>query len=349
VTEGARQFPCVQCGAKVEFAPGTDALRCPYCGHETQIPQSTEAIVEHELEAVLADLEAHALTEEVPSVTCASCAAHIEPPKATEAFFCPYCGSSIVVTERSERLVKPQALLPFRISREEATEAFHRWLRRLWFAPNAVKRFARLEGRLLGLYAPYWTYDAATVTRYTGQRGDSYTVKVGKRIERRIRWRPASGTVSRRFDDVLVLGSASLPRDLAEKLEPWDVKSLVPYAEEYLSGFLCERYQIDLRQAWARAAERMEEVIRQDVRRDIGGDHQRIHTLATRHSDVTYKHVLLPLWICSYRYRDRVYRFLVNARTGEVQGERPWSWVKIGLAALVVLAVALLVWQLEGR
>lgn len=349
MTEGQRQFPCAQCGAKVEFAPGTDALRCPYCGHETPIPPSAEQVVEHDFEAALADLEAHAIIEEVPSVTCASCAAHIEPPRATEAFPCPYCGSSIVVTARSERLVKPQALLPFLVSREQATQAFHRWLRRLWFAPNAVKAFARLEGRLLGLYAPYWTYDASTLTRYTGQRGDNYTVKVGERIEHRIRWRPASGTVSRRFDDVLVVGSESLPRELAEKLEPWDVKSLVPYAEEYLSGFLAERYRIDLRRAWARALERMEEAIRQDVRRDIGGDHQRIHTLVTRHSDVTYKHVLLPMWICSYRYRDKVYRFLVNARTGEVQGQRPWSWVKIGLAALVALGVALLLRLAEGR
>jgi hypothetical protein len=91
----------------------------------------------------------------------------------------------------------------------------------------------------------------------------------------------------------------------------------------------------------------MDEVIRKDVKRQIGGDHQRIDSLQTRHSGVTYKHVLLPLWICSYRFRDRVFRFLVNARTGEVQGQRPWSWVKIGLAALFVAAVVLLIAYLD--
>jgi len=159
-----------------------------------------------------------------------------------------------------------------------------------------------------------------------------------------IRWRPASGTVSRDFDDMLVVGSKSLPRDLAEELEPWDLANLVGYADEYLSGFVAERYQIDLRAGWSRAVERMDEVIRGDVRRDIGGDHQRIHTLHTRHTDVTYKHVLLPMWICSYRYRNKIYRFLVNARTGEVQGQRPWSWVKITLAGLAVAAVGVLVY-----
>jgi hypothetical protein len=144
---------------------------------------------------------------------------------------------------------------------------------------------------------------------------------------------------------MLVVGSSSLPRDLAEELEPWDLDNLVSYADEYLPGFIAERYQIDLRQGWSRATERMDEVIRGDVRRDIGGDHQRIHTLSTTHDDVTYKHVLMPMWICSYRYKEKVYRFLVNARTGEVQGQRPWSWVKIGLTVLVVAAVAFAVYR----
>jgi len=306
----------------------------------TAVPASTAVIEENDFEATLADLEGHAVTEDVRSVACASCAAHLEPPPSVEAFPCPYCGSSIVVRAGSERLIKPQAVLPFRVPREEATQLFHKWLRTRWFAPNALKRFARLEGRLQGLYAPYWTFDAETVSRYTGQRGDNYTVRVGKRTETRIRWRSAAGTVARDFDDMLVVGSNSLPRDLAEKLEPWDVGSLVPYADEYLSGFMAERYQIDLRQAWKRGVERMDEVIRQDVKRDIGGDHQRIHTLSTRHGNVTYKHVLLPLWICSYRFKEKVYRFLVNARTGEVQGQRPWSAIKIALAVIAAAIVA---------
>lgn len=352
MAEGVRQFPCTQCGAKVEFAPGTDSLECPYCGHQTAIPASTDGIEERDFGSGLADLGQDADTEEVQSVSCGSCAALVEPPTSAEAFPCPYCGSSIVTTARSQRLIKPQAVLPFKITRDRATELFRAWIKKLWFAPNALRKLARLDGRLQGLYAPYWTYDASTVSSYTGQRGDNYTTtrtvtRNGKRVTERvtkIRWRSAAGTVHRDFDDMLVVGSASLPRDLAEELEPWDLGNLVSYADEYLSGFIAERYQIDLRQGWSRAEERMEEVIRGDVRRDIGGDHQRIHTLDTRHSDLTYKHVLLPMWICSYRYKAKVYRFLVNARTGEVQGQRPWSWVKITLTAIVVGAVALMIY-----
>jgi len=358
MAQGVRQFPCTQCGAKVEFAPGTDELECPYCGHRTAIPRSEAPIEERDFRSALAELGSEAVTEEVQSVSCGSCAALVEPPPSAEAFPCPYCGSSIVATATSQRLIKPQALLPFKIARDRAVELFRTWIKRLWFAPNALKKLARLEGRLQGLYTPYWTFDAATVSRYTGQRGDNYVVTKTRTVMRNgrpvteryqateIRWRPAAGVVSRDFDDVLVVGSSSLPRELAEELEPWDVGNLVPYADEFLSGFIAERYQVDLRQGWSRAEERMEEVIRNDVRRDIGGDHQRIHTLDTKHDRVTYKHVLLPMWICSYRYKQKIYRFLVNARTGEVQGQRPWSWVKIALAVLLVATVAYVIYAL---
>src|SRR5690606_29181456 len=141
-----------------------NALQCPYCGHRTEVPSSSATIEERPLAEGLADLERTAETEEVRSVKCASCAAEIEPLPSAEAFPCPYCGSSIVAMPVSKRLIKPQALLPFRIPREQATSLFRRWITKLWFAPDALKKLARIQGRLQGLYAPYWTFDAATVT-----------------------------------------------------------------------------------------------------------------------------------------------------------------------------------------
>jgi predicted RNA-binding Zn-ribbon protein involved in translation (DUF1610 family) len=342
----------------VEFAPGTEALICPYCGDETHIPASEEGLDEQDFEATLVALERDAETEESSAVQCPACAALVEPEAAQEAFPCPYCGSGIVATARSDRRIKPAALLPFRVDRAQATRAFRTWIKRLWFAPNALKRLAQVEGRLRGLYAPYWTYDSDTASTYTGQRGDDYTVTRTRTVVRdgkpetetytevETNWTRVRGRVARDFDDVLVVGSNSLPRTLAEELEPWDLGELVAYADEYLSGFTAERYQVDLRTGWKRAVERMTEVIRTDVRSDIGGDRQRIDSLRTTHSAVTFKHVLLPMWICSYRYRDKIYRFLVNARTGEVQGQRPWSWVKITLAVVATAVVSFAVHRL---
>jgi len=332
-------------------------LRCAHCGHETQIPRAADGIVEEDLEAALARLEESAEHAEVRVVECRACGARVTPDPKLVSLSCPYCGTHDVAAARTARLLRPKALLPVKITQEGAGREFRRWIEGLWFAPNALRRLARSEGALSGMYVPFWTYDCATVSDYAGERGDDYwvTVPVTMRVKgrtvtrmqrvRRTRWRAAAGQVSRRFDDVLVLASRSLPREHAERLEPWDLASLVPYRDDYLSGFAAEQYQVGLAEGLVRAKEIMDGSIRDDIRADIGGDHQRIHSLATRHSDLTFKHLLLPVWMSAYRFHDRVFRFLVNARTGEVQGERPWSWVKIALAALGgAAAVGAAVW-----
>lgn len=345
----ARQFDCQQCGAKLTYQPGTRSLACGYCGHENAIPETSQSVAEIDYRATLLELAGSGETEAHTTVKCSTCGAEIDKPPTLEALKCPFCGAGIVDVGRSRRHIKPQALLPFNIDRRQATARFHAWLKSLWFAPTAVKRFSRIEHKLSGVYTPYWTFDSDTVSHYTGERGDHYYVTVGagknRRRERRTRWRSASGVVSRRFDDVLILASQSLPKQYAEALAPWDLAKLVPYADEFLAGFQAERYTVELAEGFDLARGVMDAEIRALVRQDIGGDEQRIHSLHTEHSNITFKHLMLPVWISAYRFRRKVYRFLVNARTGEVQGERPYSWIKITAALLTLVgAVAATIW-----
>jgi len=163
---------------------------------------------------------------------------------------------------------------------------------------------------------------------------------------RHTRWTPVSGTVRNSFDDILVLASKSLPRRYVDSLDPWDLDSLVPYADEYLSGFRAESYQVSLAEGFEDAKGVMAAAIRESIRGDIGGDEQRIKSADTRYGKITFKHILLPVWMSAYRFRDRVFRILINARTGEVQGERPYSPWKIAgavLLGLLIIAVIVLV------
>jgi len=293
-------------------------------------------------------------------VACPACGARTTREPHVTSADCPFCGTHLLDSGAPRRLIRPASLLPFRVKRDDATRSFHAWLRSLWFAPGALREQARRQP-LDGVYVPFWTYDCRTVSDYTGMRGDDYWDQVaytamegGRRRRRtrrvrRTRWQPAGGRVRGAFDDVLILASRSLPPSHAARLEPWDLSALVPYRDEYLSGFRAEAYQIDLAEGWEQARQAIEPRIREAVCRDIGGDRQRILSLQTRHEDVTFKHLLLPVWVSTYRFGKRLYRFLVNARTGEVQGERPWSWWKIGLAAAAALGVAaLLLWIAGG-
>jgi hypothetical protein len=164
-----------------------------------------------------------------------------------------------------------------------------------------------------------------------------------QRMVTRIRWWPASGDVENFFDDVLVCASHSIPADLMNQLEPWDVHNVESFRPEFLAGFQTERYTVDLNEGFEHARGIMDGQIRTLCCHDIGGDHQQLHTVSTQHTAITFKHILQPVWLAPYQYRDKTYRIAVNARTGEVVGTRPYSYWKPVLWILAILAVAAVV------
>ncbi len=345
------RFPCDQCGADLRFDPDAGQLVCDFCGNtqpiETDAPAAT-ALRELDFRAALATELPEAETAELRTVTCPNCGARFEFDPDTHAAECPFCATPVVIDTGTTRVIKPRGVLPFAISETGARDAMTKWLGKLWFAPSGLREYARKGRKMQGIYVPYWTFDADTKSSYRGERGTVYYVtrtvqRDGKTVTERVqkvRWRSVSGRVARWFDDVLVLASRSLPRKYTDALEPWDLAELEPYNPEYLAGFRAEGYTVDLEEGFGIAREKMDRVIRRDVRFDIGGDRQRIHDIQTQISDVTFKHILLPVWMAAYKYRGKTYRFVVNGRTGRVQGERPWSVVKIVLAVLAVAAVA---------
>lgn len=356
----------------MRFDPASGRLMCDHCGHQeaaaasatppptpeslTKVPSTrsahrakAEALTEHDLHTALANALPPAAMEERRTVTCPSCGASFEFDPATHAAECPFCATPIVTDTGATRQIKPQAVVPFQLTEKDARAAMTKWLGRLWFAPNGLVDYARKGRAMNGLYVPYWTFDAATRTDYVGQRGEAYyetrTVVVNVNGQdqtrqeqvRRIAWYPASGTVARDFDDVLVMAATALPRDYVDALEPWDLGQLAPYSPDFLAGFRAEGYTVGLKDGFATARQKMEPIIAGDVRADIGGDEQMIQSMDTRTSDETFKHVLLPIWMAAYKYRGRTYRFVVNGQSGRVRGERPWSAWKIAFAVLLGL------------
>jgi DNA-directed RNA polymerase subunit RPC12/RpoP len=352
----AYRWPCGQCGSDLRFAPDQGCLVCNHCGHTQGLAQTdpTTAAKTHKelpLARGLASDLPQSDSEDVRSTSCPSCGAVVEFSGANHATKCPYCATPVVVDTGTRRVIKPQGVLPFALTEDAARDALTKWLGRLWFAPSNLLEFTRKGRAMAGIYTPFWTFDAATSTRYSGARGEHYyetrtvTVNVNGRSEQRTeqvqrtRWYPASGRVARNFDDVITMASASLPRRLGQDLTPWDLNQLQPYNPDFLAGFQAEAYTIPLAGGWQSAQDIMAGIIEGDIRRDIGGDTQRIDTVQTAYANETFKHILLPVWTAAYKYNGRSFRFLVNGQTGEVQGERPYSIWKIAFAAVFVAAV----------
>lgn len=356
MSNNAMTSPCTKCGADLEFKPGTSLLACPYCGTQNEIDVSEDTVVEESdfrqtLEK-LAESGASQGTIESITVKCETCGGEVSLGENRTAGECAFCGSAINARSESTKALKPKYLLPFKVTKDEAADHFRHWLKKRWFAPKKLKTFARADG-LKGIYSPFWTYDSETDTEYKGQRGEHYyttetytTTEDGKSVTRtrrvqHTRWYQTSGRVENNFDDVLVHGSDNMDAKYVDRLEPWGLEELIPYNPSYLTGFQVESYSIDLEQGFSTAKEKMSSAINQSICRDIGGDEQRINWKNTTYNSVSFKHILLPVWISSYKFKDKVYQFMVNARTGEVQGKRPWSAGKITLAALAAIAVVI--------
>lgn len=341
---GPREFPCENCGALLAFSPGMQALHCDYCDHDNEIAVSDDTeILEQDLQAVLQNQADAAPLEVHHTAKCSSCAASFDMEAQAHADACPFCGSTVVVDTGDQHLIKPQGVVPFAIDQTGAKNRVRRWLRGLWFAPDAVKEFTRETAEFNGMYVPYWTFDSDTLSSWAGHRGDDYTVQVktkdGFRSETRTRWTAVSGSTQLFFDDVLVLASHSLPQKITNRLAPWDLSALKPYLPAFLTGFRSEAYQVSVAEGTKVAQAEMDRGIESAVRRQIGGDRQRISWVRTKHRDETFKHILLPVWISAFSFRGKTYRYVVNGQTGRVQGERPWSPWKIAFAVVCGLII----------
>lgn len=391
------RYPCENCGASLRFQPGQERLVCDYCGHAQQIGQGqaqaparqsqggadgetallqdpvtgralqwdaghkSPELVEIPLDQGLRLDRDSAFVQEVRTLSCPNCGARIEIDADSHATECPFCATPVVTDTGTTRQLKPQGVLPFVLTEDQAHAALSDWMGRLWFAPNGLLAYARRGRKMTGVYSPFWTFDARTRSDYSGQRGDYYyeTVYVTREVNgrsqrvaqqvRRTRWRRVSGQVARDFNDVLVLASSSLPRRFTDALTPWDLSHLAPYRPDYLAGFEAERYTIPLSDGHGIARQEMAGVILNDARRDIGGDEQRIQQIRTDFSDESFKHILLPVWTAAYKYGGKSYRFVVNGQSGRVQGERPYSAWKIALAVIAALIAILAVIYLADQ
>jgi predicted RNA-binding Zn-ribbon protein involved in translation (DUF1610 family) len=348
------KFPCKSCGSALVFEPGQADLKCPYCGHEEKIPASAEAIKSYSFNDYLAKPHAHGYgtsSAERNDLHCDGCGATVHFDASVRAATCPFCGRPLISGDAAanEEVIRPEALAPFAITARQAEQAFHNWIASLWFAPTALKRAAE-EKQLHGVYRPFWTYDSHTASHWTGERGDyyyateTYTETVNGRSVtrtrqvRKIRWTFVSGVHNDVFADVLI--PAGRDTDLATA---YKLSGLKYYTPEYLSGFAAERYTVSCEDGWQQAKQVIADELQNRVRSEIGGDEQRVLSVDTAYSGIAYKHILLPLWLSSYRYGNKSYSFQVNGQTGEVAGHRPYSFWKIFfLAAAIGIAAAVI-------
>ena len=204
------------------------------------------------------------------------------------------------------------------------------------------------ENKFDSVYLPYWTFNAQVEAGYSAQGGKVYYVTEGfgenRRRVRRVNWYPVRGRISRFFNNVLINAKGVRDKLLAHA-ESFSMAKLLPFDAAYLSGYKAEKYTTTPEQGFQEAKGKMIEELKSQARCEILRYYDEVRSLnvTANFSGITYKHILAPFWMSSYMYRDKLYRFVINAQTGKVNGETPISKIKVAVAVVVALILLSLV------
>ncbi|QWX83426.1 DNA helicase PriA [Cellulophaga sp. HaHaR_3_176] len=343
---------CANCGAELKFKPGSHQLKCEYCGYEEFIEQTKSSFEELELEHYLRVVGENAYTETIDLLHCKNCGANQHVEENYKSLGCVYCSEPLIREDiEKEGWILPGALVPFQIDSLKAKQIFKNWVGGLWFAPNKLKKAALDAEGLHGLYIPHWTFDANLYASYQGQRGDyyyenqTYRTKNGTQTRqvRKTRWSSASGSVSGFIDDILINASEKKRRDIPSKIANWNLNELVVFNSKYLSGFVTEKYTVSLKDGHHQSFQEAKNIAYNWIRQDIGGDTQRVDNANIKLADETFKHILVPVYISSYRYNAKDYHFYVNGQTGAISGVRPYSFWKIFFLVLFIVLIIVVI------
>ena len=354
-----RIFPCDRCGADLEFSIGQQSLQCSYCGSIKEIELPPESpIVERDFLEMLDRLkrlrESQSPNDESATtnhaIHCNSCGAEVVFQGTLTSTHCPYCACPLQRDNIHDSVTRipVDGMLPFLVPQAQAAQNLRAWAKSLWWAPNEFLKQGA-NGKFNGVYLPFFTFDALTFTRYNGQRGSAYFVTIEtenhqRTVVREVRWTPACGDFQRFFDDVLIIAASRQQASLIQSLEPWPLEHLIPFTPQVLAGFFSRTYDVELEDGFQQARRRIESELSREVRERIGGDEQKVHSEQTNYSAITYKHLLLPVWLLAYRFHDQTYQVMINATTGQVSGQRPYSWVKISFAIAVTAMMGTALW-----
>lgn len=351
---------CPECGGNLEWNAKAQSLRCPYCGtiapwsEQTQ-PEPGRAVVEQDLAEALRNPASGRGwgSDERYEVQCQNCRAISVFLGKHVAQRCDFCGSpAIVAHEERSDAITPQSILPFKISDGQIRDKIRQWYGSRWFAPSKLKS-AALTDTLHGVYLPYWTFDAHASAQWWAEAGyyyyttESYRDGNGNlqtRQVQHVRWEPASGSLQHFFDDELVPGTVGVHAHLLRQVEPFPTTTdLKPYSPEFVRGWTVERYQVDLSKAARINEEDMDSQLRSMCSREVPGDTQRNLQVQRQYSGRSFKHTLVPVWLVGYTYGSKTYQIVANGYTGQIAGERPYSWVKILFAVLAAIVLVMLI------
>jgi len=344
----AKSFSCPNCGANVSYNVSAGGIACEYCGYVAPVKaiRLGQSADEFEFTLETVSQSSHGWGTHRQVLQCESCGGRLSIPEGTISTSCPFCSSNKVnLITNPEESLRPRFLIPLKITLEQIQPLATSWLGKGWFHPSelAAKTIIR---RFKGVYLPFWTFDAMVHAQWRAQVGYEKTERHynarEKRWETRTRivWRWQNGDVRLSIDDFLVTGSnpEHIKHRILERLYPYDMQSLVAYKPDFLAGWQAQAYETTLTEAWKIGKSAIREQAKKACYQDIPTNHVRNFSMSADFSEEAWRYILLPVYLSSYKYEEKIFQLMVNGQTGAIAGQKPVAWWKIWLAIAALLS-----------
>ena len=342
--EQTETFKCRFCGGTISYSASERELTCPYCDKSQHIEADEvgQTAEEYEFTEDTLARARYGWGEERVELACEACGSVVAVAPNTLTDTCAFCGSNRVLARNSAGdILRPSALIPFTIDREQLQALVNEWLGRGWMHPSSLRSVRGLR-ELTGVYLPHWTFDTHARAGWRAEVGHVTTVRYRQggewKTRTKIEWRWRSGSIGLPINDLLVPGTGKVSQVILEKVAPFNLGELVTYAPGYLAGWQAMIYDVALPEAWSAAKNQIREQIKGRCYADTGSAHVRSFRMSVDFDEERWRHIQLPVYLASYKFQDRPFQLMVNGQSGTVAGQKPVEWLRVWLVIAAILA-----------
>ena len=346
------EYKCPNCGGALRFDSTVQQLKCPYCdstvdvaalsGYDEELRRSQPDQINWEQTA--GNQWEAGETDRFKVYVCNSCGGEIIADENTAASKCPYCDNPVVMKGNLSGALKPDFIIPFKLSKEQAKAAYHNHLKGKKFLPKVFEDKNHID-EIKAVYVPFWLFDCDVDAdvKYRGTRTRGWADSENNYLETSHYAILRSGTIA--FDNVPVDGSSVMNNELMQSIEPFDFREAEVFSTAFLPGYLADKYDIDAEASIGIANARIKSSTEQAIKGTVGNYKSlTVEASSIRLENGRAKYALYPVWILNTTYNGERFIFALNGQTGKTVGDLPVSnsayWKNFATVGIIAAALA---------
>ena len=322
-------YKCPACGAPIEFDGATGKMTCDYCESSFDVSQVDEQY--KNVDVVQSEEPIQKEYCDFDGYKCDSCGAEVATDEYTAATFCSFCGSPTLIRARLAGMLKPELVIPFKVQREEAVEAYKKWTGKGIITPSGFRKKTTIE-KITGMYVPFWLYDYDVNAHVRAVGTRTRRSKMGDTVHVHTEHYNIGRNVCAQYEMIPADASEKMDDEAMDLLEPFDYNEIRPFEMPYLSGYMAERYTYTADEMKGRVENRIREYIYGEARNTIVG-YDSVNIIGSNINMARKRaaYTLMPVWVLNYKYNGKMYSFNMNGQTGRIVGKPPKSIAKIAM------------------